>query len=206
MAQRLSAMAQGESGKGADADGKNHNHIHPEALHLAKRPTAGASGDNPGDSAPAVDSERCQTPRYLGVAPHYVWSQDWLLAHATWATRLFWFSFIFQAVAALVARPYPSHILMYAPGDAPAYRLATSRTILENSDSLLFCFPAALAFLAHPSHIPLYAPGDSLRRRLAAKRNAGVSVLFSVHISTLKSIKLSGRWRAARIVAGRIHK
>lgn len=89
MAQRLSAMAQGESGKGADADGKNHNHIHPEALHLAKRPTAGASGDNPGDSAPAVDSERCQTPRYLGVAPHYVWSQDWLLAHATWATRLF---------------------------------------------------------------------------------------------------------------------
>ncbi len=91
MAQRYSALAQGKSGKGADADGKNHNHIHPEALHLAKRPTAGASGDNPGDSAPAVDSERCQTLCYLGVAPPLVLSADWLLEHDTWATRLFRF-------------------------------------------------------------------------------------------------------------------
>jgi len=90
MAQRYSAVAQGKSGKGADADGKNHNHIHPEALHLAKRPTADASGDNPGDSAPVVDSTHYQTLRYLGVAPPLVRSADWLLTHDTWATRLFW--------------------------------------------------------------------------------------------------------------------
>ncbi len=192
MAQRLSAMAQGESGKGADADGKNHNHIHPEALHLAKRPTAGASGDNPGDSAPAVDSERCQTPRYLGVAPHYVWSQDWLLAHATWATRLFWFSFIFQAVAALVARPYPSHILMYAPGDAPAYRLATSRTILENSDSLLFVFP--LRWLSSLTPVTYLCMLLGIRCVAALRQNEMLEYRFSAisgfHVLRLKYYKI----------------
>jgi hypothetical protein len=28
--------------------------------------------------------------RYLGIAPHKVFSQDWLLEHLAWAMLLFW--------------------------------------------------------------------------------------------------------------------
>ncbi|PUV41308.1 hypothetical protein CDU03_18555 [Cronobacter sakazakii] len=42
-------------------------------------------------------------------------------------------------MAALVALAHPSHILLYAPGDARAYRLATPRTILENNDFRPVC-------------------------------------------------------------------
>ncbi|GCS80402.1 hypothetical protein HmCmsJML016_01471 [Escherichia coli] len=48
---------------------------------LAKRPTANASGDNPGDSAPVADDERSQPFNHLGDAPPQVLSQDWLLQH-----------------------------------------------------------------------------------------------------------------------------
>ncbi|GEM_PF-3651005 len=143
MAQRYSALAQGKSGKGADADGKNHNHIHPEALHLAKRPTAGASGDNPRDSAPAVDSERCQTLCYLGVAPPLVLSADWLLEHDTWATRLFRFPLHRSGRCGVGVLARTGHILVYAPGDSLRCRLATARTIL--GDPCLFLAVAALA-------------------------------------------------------------
>ncbi len=48
---------------------------------LAKRPTANASGDNPGDLAPVADDERGQPFNHLGDAPPQVLSQDWLLQH-----------------------------------------------------------------------------------------------------------------------------
>ncbi|PQY21065.1 hypothetical protein C5964_03775 [Cronobacter sakazakii] len=125
--------------KGRTQEDKTNVTIHPEALHLAKRSTAVVSGDSPGDSAPAADDAPYQTARHLGVVPPRVWSWDGFLAHVTWPTRLFRFSFIFQAVAALVALAHPGHILLYAPGDSLAYRLATPRTILENNDFLPVC-------------------------------------------------------------------
>ncbi|PUV45568.1 hypothetical protein CDU02_05670 [Cronobacter sakazakii] len=36
-------------------------------------------------------------------------------------------------MAALVALAHPGHILLYAPGDSLAYRLATPRTALKNT-------------------------------------------------------------------------
>lgn len=125
--------------KGRTQEDNTNVTIHPEALHLAKRSTAVVSGDSPGDSAPAADDAPYQTARHLGVVPPHVWSWDGFLAHVTWPTRLFRFSFIFQAVAALVALAHPGHILLYAPGDSLAYRLATPRTILENKDFLSVC-------------------------------------------------------------------
>ena len=49
---------------------------HPEAPHLAKRPTADVSGDNSEDSAPAVDSTTRRVLLRLGVAPPDVFSAD----------------------------------------------------------------------------------------------------------------------------------
>ena len=46
-----------------------------------KRPTANASGDNPGDSAPVAGEERDQTLFHLGVAPPHVFSPDWFLQY-----------------------------------------------------------------------------------------------------------------------------
>lgn len=136
--------------KGRTQEDKTNVTIHPEALHLAKRSTAVVSGDSPGDSAPAADDAPYQTARHLGVVPPRVWSWDGFLAHVTWPTRLFRFSFIFQAVAALVALAHPGHILLYAPGDSLAYRLATPRTILENNDFLPVCGYAFVGFPRSP--------------------------------------------------------
>lgn len=136
--------------KGRTQEDNTNVTIHPEALHLAKRSTAVVSGDSPGDSAPAADDAPYQTARHLGVVPPHVWSWDGFLAHVTWPTRLFRFSFIFQAVAALVALAHPGHILLYAPGDSLAYRLATPRTMLENKDFLPVCGYACVGFPRSP--------------------------------------------------------
>ncbi|PQX40253.1 hypothetical protein C5955_18275 [Cronobacter sakazakii] len=53
-------------------------------------------------------------------------------------------------MAALVALAHPSHILLYAPGDARAYRLATPRTILENNDFRPVCGYACVGFPRSP--------------------------------------------------------
>ena len=46
-----------------------------------KRPTANASGDNPGDSAPVAGDRLNQMPVRLGVAPPHVLSPDWFLQY-----------------------------------------------------------------------------------------------------------------------------
>ncbi len=55
---------------------QDHETSHPEALHLAKRPTVDVSGDNPEDSAPAADSTTRRVLPHLGVAPPDVLSPD----------------------------------------------------------------------------------------------------------------------------------
>ena len=46
-----------------------------------KRPTANASGDNPGDSAPVAGDRLNQMSVRLGVAPPHVLSPDWFLQY-----------------------------------------------------------------------------------------------------------------------------
>ncbi|WP_353244699.1 hypothetical protein, partial [Providencia sp.] len=66
-----------------------------------------------------------------------------------------------------------SHILMYAPHDRLAPRLATTRTILNIQVTKIFFIFHAVAVLHSQnrmSHILMYAPHDRLAPRLATTR------------------------------------